>query len=119
MSSLCTQETYNHSLFLALFSYVTMYMLHTMMGKQMEEDSVHPAIDVATQSQIFFSPFCAVLSSVVADPEMRERELPMAGIVNWFAQLGTQGQPSATVFFCHIFLFAVFLRFFFTHILAY
>lgn len=45
-----------------------------MMGKQMEEDSVHPAIDVATQSQIFFSRFCAVLSSVVADPEMRERE---------------------------------------------
>lgn len=73
MSSSCTQETYNHSLFLALFSYVTMYMLHTMMGKQMEKDSVHPAIDVATQSQIFFSRFCAVLSSVVADPEMRER----------------------------------------------
>ncbi len=85
LTSLCTQEAYNHSLFLALFYYVSLCILHTaMMGKQME-DSVHPAIDGATQSQIFFSRFCAVLSSVVADPEMRERELPMAGIVNWFA----------------------------------
>ena len=109
MTSLCTQEAYNHSISLSLafsYDYVCVYYI-LLMGQTEIEDSVHPATDVELLSHRYsfhaFVPFC--LPSSLIRKSLRAAN---GGNCELVAHWNPRPTSLATVFF----LFHLFFGFF-------